>query len=173
MGEGLSKDYLRGDSAFDDAAVHPVGFYEEHAIELRTGTAVVAVDPGASEVETAGGERIGFDRLLLATGSEPRRLSTPGADLAGVLYLRTLADADALRAAIPSAGPLVVVGAGWIGCEVAASARQLGADVAIVEPARLPLEAIIRSGRPIDTVRLVDPGTDLAALVGSPGGPAG
>jgi NADPH-dependent 2,4-dienoyl-CoA reductase/sulfur reductase-like enzyme len=91
----------------------------------------------------ASGERLGYDAVLLATGAVPRRLPVPGADLAGVHYLRNLTDAERLRSAIIRGGRVAVIGAGWIGCEVAASARQLGADVAMVELGRLPLERVL------------------------------
>jgi 3-phenylpropionate/trans-cinnamate dioxygenase ferredoxin reductase subunit len=139
----LSKDYLRGESDFDSAAVHPADFYGAHDIELRMSTTVAVIDPATSEVELAPGGRLSYDRLLLTTGAEPRRLSLPGSTLPGVLYLRTLADSDALRQAITKGGPVVIIGAGWIGCEVAASARQLGAEVAVVEMASLPLERVL------------------------------
>src|SRR6478672_5268766 len=92
----LSKEYLRGEAPREKARVHDEGFYESRDIELRTGTTATAVDTAASEVELDGGERLRYDRLLLATGAEPRRLSLPGADLEGVHYLRDLNDADAL-----------------------------------------------------------------------------
>ena len=139
----LSKEYLRGEKDFDAAAVYPAAFYDEQQIELRTSTVVTGVDPGASEVTLSSGERIGYDRLLLATGAAPRRLSVPGSDLDGVHYLRSTADADALRHALTSSAQVVVIGAGWIGAEVAASARQLGATVAMVELASVPLERVL------------------------------
>jgi len=139
----LSKDYLRGEKGFDAAAVHDEGFYDANAIELRTSTTATAIDPGASEVTLDSGERIAYDRLLLTTGAVPRRLSVPGADLVGVHYLRSLADADALRQVVTASRRVVVIGAGWIGAEVAASARQLGAEVAMVELASVPLERVL------------------------------
>jgi 3-phenylpropionate/trans-cinnamate dioxygenase ferredoxin reductase subunit len=135
----LSKGYLQGKSPRDDAFVHPESFYDEHDIELRTGTRIDDVDPGQRQVVLAGGERLHFHRLLLATGAEPRRLSIDGADLDGVHYLRELGDADRLHDALTAGGKLVVIGGGWIGAEVAASARQLGVEVAIVEPAEAML----------------------------------
>ena len=139
----LSKEYLRGDKDFDAAAVHPAGYYDEHDIELRTSTTVTAVDPGERSATLASGEQITWDRLLVATGAAPRRLSVPGADLPGVLYLRSVEDADILRQAISPSAQVVVIGAGWIGAEVAASARQLGAGVAMVELAAVPLERVL------------------------------
>lgn len=139
----LSKTYLRGETGIDDASVHPADFYESHRIELRTSTTVTGVDPTSREVELGSGERVRYDRLLLATGAEPRRLAVSGSSLAGVLYLRSVADADALRDAISRSVPIVVIGAGWIGAEVAASARQLGAEVAMVEVASVPLERVL------------------------------
>ncbi len=139
----LSKEYLRGEKDFDAAAVHPAGYYDEHDIELRTSTTVTAVDPGERSATLASGEQIAWDRLLVATGAAPRRLSVPGADLPGVLYLRSVEDADILRQAISPSAQVVVIGAGWIGAEVAASARQLGAGVAMVELAAVPLERVL------------------------------
>ena len=139
----LSKEYLRGDKDFDAAAVHPAGFYAEHEIDLRTSTTVTAISPAERSVTLASGEQIAWDRLLLATGAAPRRLSVPGADLPGVLYLRSVEDADILRQAISPSTQVVVIGAGWIGAEVAASARQLGATVAMVELAAVPLERVL------------------------------
>ena len=143
----LSKDYLRGEAGFDAAAVHDAGFYDTRHIELRAATTVSAVDPSASTVTLGSGERLGYDRLLLTTGATPRRLTVPGAELDGVRYLRTVADSDALRDAVRAAAaassPVVVIGAGWIGAEVAASARQLGAEVAMVELGAVPLERVL------------------------------
>jgi 3-phenylpropionate/trans-cinnamate dioxygenase ferredoxin reductase subunit len=139
----LSKDYLRGEMGFDSAAVHDEGFYEANAIELRTSTLVTAFDTQRSEVTLGSGERIRYDQLLLATGTSPRRLSTPGAELSGVHYLRQLVDADALRRVLTASRRVVVIGAGWIGSEVAASARQLGAEVAVIDPGSVPLGRVL------------------------------
>ena len=135
----LSKDYLRGESPREQARVHEDGFYAEHDIELLTGTTVTDLDAAARDVTLSTGERLGYDRLLLATGSEPRRLSVPGAELDGVHHLRTFADCDAIAAALEPGGRAVIAGGGWIGMEVAASARQKGLDVAIVELEDVPL----------------------------------
>jgi 3-phenylpropionate/trans-cinnamate dioxygenase ferredoxin reductase component len=138
----LSKDYLRGE-ADEKPYVHPADFYAENAIELRTGTAVERIDPGAAEVSLAGGETLPFDKLLLATGAEPRRLALPGADLDGVLFLRSLADSEAIRERIDAGAVVVTIGGGWIGAEVAASARQKGCEVTILDMAQLPLERVL------------------------------
>jgi 3-phenylpropionate/trans-cinnamate dioxygenase ferredoxin reductase subunit len=138
----LSKEYLRGE-AEGKPYVHDESFYAEQDIELRTGTRVEAVDPGASEVTLAGGETLRFDRLLLTTGAEPRRVPIPGADGERVHLLRSTADSDAIRARIEAGGHLVTIGAGWIGSEVAASARQRGCEVTILEMASVPLERVL------------------------------
>jgi 3-phenylpropionate/trans-cinnamate dioxygenase ferredoxin reductase subunit len=139
----LSKDYLRGEVGREKVYVHDEGFYAEQEIELVLGRSVVSVDTGRQEVALDDGERLRYDRLLLTTGAEPRRLSIPGADLDGVLYLRSVADSDALRERFDRGGSVVVVGVGWIGAEVAASARQRGLEVTVVEPASVPLERVL------------------------------
>jgi len=136
----LSKDYLRGESPREKAYVHEAGFYSEHAIELRTETSAVRLEAHVGEVVLASGERVAYDRLLVATGAEPRRLELPGSELEGIYYLRSFADADALRGLLAGGGRLVVIGGGWIGAEVAASARKVGLEVAIVEPNESLLE---------------------------------
>jgi len=145
----LTKDYLRGESGRAKAYVHPDGFYRQQEIELVTGVTVTSIEPGASRVRLYDGRTLGYDRLLLATGAEPRRLQIPGADLDGIHYLRTLADCDLLRARLDSGGRVVVVGAGWIGSEFAASARQRGLQVTVIDPQALPGERIF--GREIAT----------------------
>jgi 3-phenylpropionate/trans-cinnamate dioxygenase ferredoxin reductase subunit len=142
----LTKEYLRGESARDATYVHEASFYAEHDIELLPETTVTAVDPGAARITLHDGRELGYDRLLLATGAEPRRLPVPGADLEGVHYLRTLADCDALRERLDRGGRAVVVGAGWIGSEFAASARQRGLDVTLVDPLAVPNERIFGAG---------------------------
>jgi 3-phenylpropionate/trans-cinnamate dioxygenase ferredoxin reductase subunit len=136
----LSKDYLRGEKPEAKLYVHDEGFYADNDIELMTNTLVESIDPGAHEVTLPGGRRMRYSRLLLSTGAAPRSLFLPGTDLPGVRYLRQLGDSDALRSAIRAANRVVVIGAGWIGSEVAASARQLGAEVTVVGPEAVPLE---------------------------------
>jgi 3-phenylpropionate/trans-cinnamate dioxygenase ferredoxin reductase subunit len=138
----LTKDYLRGESPREKAYVHEQGFYEQHQIELETDATVSAFDPVQSSVTLADGRAFDYDRLLLATGAEPRRIPIAGADLDGVHYLRTLADCDMLRERLQVGGRVVVVGGGWIGSEFAASARQGGLDVTVVDPIALPLERL-------------------------------
>ena len=139
----LSKEYLRGESEPDAALVHPRAWYEEQRIELNPGAPVRAIRAAAREVVLADGQRLGFDRLLITTGAAPRRLSIPGSELEGLHYLRTMEDADAIRAAAGSASRAVVVGGGWIGAEVAASLRQLGLPVALIAPDSVPLERVL------------------------------
>ena len=139
----LSKDYVRGESPREKAYVHPEAFYAENEIELRTSTPVAELDAAASELVLEGGERLRYDRLLLATGAEPRRLRVPGADLEGILYLRDLDDSDAIAERLRGGGRVAVIGAGWIGAEVGASARQKGLDVTIVQQASVPLERVL------------------------------
>ena len=139
----LSKDYLRGEAEREAARVHETGFYEDRDIALRLGEAATGLDADAGVVTLAGGDRLEFDRLLIATGAEPRRLPVPGGDLDGVVTLRTLDDSDRLRDIARSGGRLVVIGAGWIGCEAAASARQLGAEVTMIEMAPTPLAGVL------------------------------
>jgi 3-phenylpropionate/trans-cinnamate dioxygenase ferredoxin reductase subunit len=138
----LTKDYLRGESEREKAYVHAAGFYSEQDIELKTTTTVTAIDPTGGHVTLATGRRLDFDRLLLATGAEPRRISVEGAELEGVHYLRTLSDCEVLRERFEKGGRVVVVGGGWIGCEFAASARQRGLEVVVVDPQALPNERI-------------------------------
>lgn len=139
----LSKDYLKTGEKLEDAFVHDQGWYDEHDIELRLGTTIAAVDGGAHEVVTESGERHGYSRLLLATGSSPRRLSLPGADLDDVLYLRTIEDSDRLRAAFQPGRKVVFIGGGWIGLEAASAARDAGADVTVLEALELPLVRVL------------------------------
>lgn len=141
----LSKDLLQGTKDRDAAFVHPPGWYAEHDVDLRTGTRATGLDRDARLVELADGERVGYDRLLLATGSSARRLEVPGAGLDGIAYLRRLDEAEWLRDELRRRGSVVVVGGGWIGLEVAAAARHHGAEVTIVEPQPTPLHGVLGS----------------------------
>jgi len=139
----LSKDYLRGEVGREKVYVHDEAFYAEHDIELRLGTTAVELNTSSNDVTLDDGDRLRYDRLLLATGSEPRRLAIPGGELDGVLYLRSVQDSDTLRERLDGGGAVVVIGAGWIGAEVAASARQRRLDVTVIEPASVPLERVM------------------------------
>jgi len=139
----LSKGYLLGKDAREKAFVHAEEWYGDHDVALRLGTTVTGLHRSAHEIELSGGERIAYDKLLLATGSSPRKLQAPGADLAGVHYLRRIGDSEALRETFAGGGSLVVVGAGWIGLEVAAAARHYGVDVTVLEPQPTPLHAAL------------------------------
>jgi len=138
----LSKEYLRGESEFDAAVVRPEGWYRDNDVELRLGVRAEAIDAGARTVD-AGGDRIPFDALLLATGGRNRAVPFPGADLDGVLQLRTVLDADRIRTAAAGGARVAIVGAGFIGLEVAASLRSLGAGVDVVEVFARPLERVL------------------------------
>jgi 3-phenylpropionate/trans-cinnamate dioxygenase ferredoxin reductase subunit len=139
----LSKSYLRGAGDPDAIFVHSADVARDLDVDLRTSTRAVSLDRGSRTVTTDSGESVPYDRLLLATGARPRRLDLPGADLDGIHSLRTAADARALHDALVPGAMVVVVGAGWIGSEVAASARQLGAEVTIVDPLTVPLERVL------------------------------
>src|SRR4051812_9432336 len=136
----LSKDYVRGEAGRDKIHVHPAAFYADRDIELRLGRTAVTLDTASRVLTLDDGQRLVYDRLLLATGAEPRRLPIPGDDLDGVHYLRTVEDSDALRARLDAGGRVVVVGAGWIGTEGAPSARQRGLEGTILDPASRPLQ---------------------------------
>jgi NADPH-dependent 2,4-dienoyl-CoA reductase/sulfur reductase-like enzyme len=137
----LSKGYLAGNDAFDDAIVHPAEWYDQHDITLRLDTEVAAVHPDKASIELAGGESVDYGVLVLATGSAPRRLPIPGAETA--LTLRSREDSDAIRNTFGEGKRLVIVGAGWIGLEVAAAARGKGTEVTVLEYAELPLLAVL------------------------------
>jgi 3-phenylpropionate/trans-cinnamate dioxygenase ferredoxin reductase subunit len=139
----LSKTYLRSEEDLDGWYVRPAGWYADHDIELRSGTAVAAVDPGAQVVTLDSGEELGYQKVLIATGGRNRRLAIPGADLPGIHYLRTVAECDAIKREALPGRRAVVVGMGFIGCEVAASLTQLGVRVTAVFPGRAPLETVL------------------------------
>lgn len=135
----LSKDYLAGKKTLLDFTVDSEDWYREHDVELHLGTMVTHVDTATHTVGYGDGQQEHYDKLLLATGSSSRRPPIPGADAEGVHYLRTVDDASELLASLTDGARLAVVGAGWIGLEVAASARERGVDVTVVETAELPL----------------------------------
>jgi 3-phenylpropionate/trans-cinnamate dioxygenase ferredoxin reductase subunit len=139
----LSKGYLLGSEPREGSRVHDEGFYDEHSIELETGVTVTRLLVGEHKAELDTGRTVEYDRVLLATGAAPRRLPLPGAELEGVHVLRSLADSDALRAGFEAKTPVAIIGAGWIGCEVAAAARHHGSEVTLLESASQPLEGVL------------------------------
>ncbi|MEV0962218.1 MULTISPECIES: NAD(P)/FAD-dependent oxidoreductase [unclassified Streptomyces] len=143
----LSKGYLTGKEERDSVFVHEPAWYARHDVELHLGQSVTAVDREGRSVLLGDGTTVHYDKLLLATGAEPRRLEVPGTDLAGVHHLRRLAHADRLRQVLAALGRdnghLVIAGAGWIGLEAAAAARGYGAEVTVVEPEPTPLHQVI------------------------------
>jgi 3-phenylpropionate/trans-cinnamate dioxygenase ferredoxin reductase component len=145
----LSKDYLMGKAERDSIYVHPEQWYGEHDVGLRLGVAVSSIDRDNHRV-LAGGDEISYQKLLLTTGSSPRKLRLPGAELRGVHYLRRVGDSDQLKAALQPGQRVVVIGGGWIGLECAAAARNAGANVALVEMEELPLLRVL--GREVAAV---------------------
>jgi 3-phenylpropionate/trans-cinnamate dioxygenase ferredoxin reductase component len=139
----LSKGYLRGQDPFADQLVKPSSYYAEQRIQLKLGVRATAIDPKQKLVELEGGERVAYDRLLVATGGRNRTLSVPGANLAGVFQLRTVEECDRIRAAVGPGRRAVVMGFGFIGSEVSASLRQLGVEVVAIEGARVPLARVL------------------------------
>src|SRR5215469_5854677 len=138
----LSKTYLRSEEDLDGWYVRPADWYAGHDIELRRGT-VVAVDPAAHTVTLDSGGELGYQKVLIATGGRNRRLNVPGAGLPGIHYLRTVAECDAIKREAVPGRRAVVVGSGFIGCEVAASLTQLGVQVTVMFPGEVPLERVL------------------------------
>ena len=139
----LSKGYLRGEIPFEQALVQPPDFYRDNDLETHFGVEVTRVDAADSAVELDSGERIAYDKLLVATGVKNRRPSIPGLDLEGIYDLRTVADCDRIRQEISPGRKAVVVGMGFIGSEVAASLRQSGLEVVVVDRNRVPLQRVL------------------------------
>jgi 3-phenylpropionate/trans-cinnamate dioxygenase ferredoxin reductase component len=139
----LSKTYLRSEENLDGWYVRPAGWYADHDVELRNGPVVAAVDPAAHTVTLDSGEELGYQKVLIATGGRNRRLGIPGADLPGLHYLRKVAECDAIKQQAVPGRHAVVIGMGFIGCEVAASLTQLGVRVTTVFPGREPLDRVL------------------------------
>jgi 3-phenylpropionate/trans-cinnamate dioxygenase ferredoxin reductase component len=139
----LSKDYLQGQADRNSIFVHPEPWYAEHAVELSLGSAVTSLDPVTGTVFAGTGAQLHYDKLLLATGSKPRRLEVPGADLNGVYYLRNVEDSERLKIEFAQAERVVIIGAGWIGLETAAAARAAGLDVTLLESGDMPLQHVL------------------------------
>ena len=141
----LSKGYLRGQDRFEDQLVNPAKFYSDQRIGLKLGAPAAAIDAGRKTVTLEGGETVPYDRLLVATGGRNRTVTSPGADLSGIFQLRTVDDCDRIRAVATAGRRAVVVGMGFIGSEVAASLRQIGAEVTAVEGHPVPLARVLGS----------------------------
>jgi len=158
----LSKEYLRSESSFEDALVQAPDFYEENGIETRFGVWATRVDAADKAVELDGGERLLYDKLLVATGGSNRRVPIPGIGLEGIYGLRTVADSERIRAEIAPGRKAVVVGMGFIGSEVAASLRQSGVEVTVVDRNTVPLRRVLGEevGRVIEGIHR-DHGTQL------------
>jgi 3-phenylpropionate/trans-cinnamate dioxygenase ferredoxin reductase component len=139
----LSKEYLAGKKALDDFTVNSSAWYRDHHVELQLGTEVQAIEPSAHTLTLPDGSTVRYDKLLLATGSQPRRPPIPGAEADGVHYLRTIDDAATLNSLLVEGASLAVVGAGWIGLEVAAGARERGVAVTVIEATELPLQTAL------------------------------
>ena len=139
----LSKAYLRGEEGFEAQLVKPAGYYTEQRIELMLGTRVTALDAKQKLVTLEGREAVAYDRLVVATGGRNRTVSVPGGQLPGIFQLRTVEDCDRIRAAVGRGRRVVVMGFGFIGSEVSASLRQLGAEVTAIEGGRVPLVRVV------------------------------
>jgi NADPH-dependent 2,4-dienoyl-CoA reductase/sulfur reductase-like enzyme len=177
----LSKGYLSGADERSSVFVEADDWYEKNDVELQLGTRVVSIDPATHSVVLGTGETVAYDKLLLTTGSSPRLLSIAGSDLAGVHYLRTIEDSERLHAALEQGGKrLVLIGSGWIGMEVAATAHELGNEVVVLERGEIPLAkalgdelgqffAELHKEKGVD----IRPLTEIAAIVGSDGAVTG
>ncbi len=173
----LSKSYLAGDVKFDKLLVRSADAYDTNRVTLRLGQVATGLDADRRLVILAGGEQLGYDQLVIATGASNARPPTPGIDLAGVHQLRTAADADALRAELPGLRRAVVVGMGFIGCEIAATLTTLGVEVTAVDPASGPLwgplgpelSNVVRHWHRARGVRLVN-GVSVTAFLPDAGG---
>jgi 3-phenylpropionate/trans-cinnamate dioxygenase ferredoxin reductase component len=139
----LSKEYMVGKAPRDKAFVHDENWYGDNDVELLLGVSVTALDPATHSLTLDGFEQMRYDKLLLATGSRPRRLDLPGNDLSGVRYLRVLPDADLILEGLRPGARVVVIGGGWIGLETAAAAVSHGSTVTVIENDTLPLRRVL------------------------------
>ncbi len=139
----LSKEYLQGKKPFEEALLKPITFYTEHTIQTRLGIRATRLDPRQQVVELEDGERVHYDKVLVATGVRNRRFRLPGMELEGIYDLRTVADADLIRTESVKGRRVVLVGMGFIGCEVAASLRSHGVEVTVVEFFKTPLFRVL------------------------------
>src|SRR6266498_3846731 len=170
----LSKTYLRSEEDLESWYVRPAGWYEEHDIDRLGESSVVAIDAAAHRVVLGSDQELAYQKVLIATGGRNRRLEIPGAELSGIHYLRTVADCDAIKREAAAGRRAVVVGMGFIGCEVAASLTQLGVRVTAVFPGRTPLETVLggQVGALIGAIHRANgvellPGEQVAAFEGT------
>jgi 3-phenylpropionate/trans-cinnamate dioxygenase ferredoxin reductase subunit len=138
----LSKTYLRGEETLDAWLVEPASWYAEHHVDFRRAR-ITRIDAASRRVEVDSGDAVGYDQLLVATGGRNRSLDVPGIRLEGIHQLRTVAESDAIQHAARRGAQALIVGMGFIGCEVAASLRRLGVEVTAVLPGSAPLEAVL------------------------------
>ena len=141
----LSKQFLAGEMAAERLPFRHRAFYEQHRVELKLGLPALSIDPGARRVTLADAQALSYDRLLLSTGARSRPLSCPGAELPGIHYLRSIADVDAIRAALRPGARIVIIGGGYIGLETAATARKLGCAVTVLEMADRVMNRVVAS----------------------------
>ena len=138
----LSKSFLRSEITRPEIALRPADFYAQRAIDLRVDTAVEAINPHERRVQLKQGQQLAYDKLLVATGASPRTLKVPGAELSGIHYLRSAHDCERIKEGLAAKPRVLVIGTGFIGCEVAASVRKLGCETVLVGPT-LPLEHVL------------------------------
>jgi 3-phenylpropionate/trans-cinnamate dioxygenase ferredoxin reductase component len=141
----LSKKFLSGEMAAERLLFRHRGFYDEHAVELKLGIRARRIEAGARRVTLSNGEEISYDRLMLCIGASPRRMTCPGSDLAGVHYLRNVEDAAAIRDGLKAGARVIIVGGGYIGLEIAATARAMGCSVAVLEMADRVMNRVVAS----------------------------
>jgi len=160
----LSKTYLRSEEDLAEWIVRPAGWYEEHDVELLRGSRVPVIDTAARKITLGSRQELEYQKLLIATGGRNRRLNVPGADLPGIHYLRTIAECEAIKGEAIAGRHAVVVGMGFIGCEVAASLTQLGVHVTAIFPGKLPLERVLgqQIGAALDAIHRAN-GVDMLA----------
>src|SRR5258705_5378236 len=139
----LSKEYFQQKQPFEKTWLKPISFYAEHHIQTRLGVQATQIDPREKVVELEDGDRVSYDKVLIATGVRNRRLQLPGADLEGIYSLRTVADADRILAESRSGRRALLIGMGFIGSEIAASLRQFGVEVTVIESFKTPLYRVL------------------------------
>src|ERR1700742_486378 len=141
----LSKKFLTGELPADRLPFRHMAFYEQHSVELRLGARAVGIDAKEHKLALSNGESLGYGRLLLCLGAAPRRLTCPGADLAGIHYLRKIGDAIAIRESLREGARVVIIGGGYIGLEIAATAREMGCSVTVLEMADRVMNRVVAS----------------------------